>query len=100
MESSTPAVIANANLIISQPVPAKKPPTTGYGIKRTSLPSRREPIIRKNMPTNTEVKAMVTNINWNDISASQLFPVVVITDAAISAIIAIGISWGVLILIG
>ena len=34
----------------SHPVPARNPPTTGYGTKRISLPSRYLPITRKTTP--------------------------------------------------
>jgi hypothetical protein len=43
---------------------------------------------------------MVTKINWKVDSGLQSFPLFAITEVAISAIIATGISCGVLILIG
>ena len=52
------------------------------------------------MPTRIDVRAIVTNINWNVVSASQSLPDVAITVVAMRAIIAIGISWGVLIFTG
>ncbi len=37
----------------SHPVPARNPPTTGYGTNRTRLPSRTVPSARKTTPHRT-----------------------------------------------
>ena len=92
IENSISAVIIKANLIISHPVPAKKPPTTGYGIYLTNFPILRAPKIKKKNPTIIDVKVIVTKMNWNASLGLQLFPKVAITLVAIRAIIAIGIS--------
>ena len=45
----------------SQPVPARKPPTTGYGRNRIRLPSLKTPNINMNAPVASVVRPMVAN---------------------------------------
>ena len=74
----------------SQPVPARNPPTTGYGTKRTRLPRRRVLRRRKKAPVANDVIPIATTTVRNLRSPGGTRAAI---DAAMRARITAGLSW-------
>ena len=58
--SGTPHITLNEPFAKSQPVPARNPPTTGYGMNLIQCPRRKRPTKKRNTPVKRELIARAT----------------------------------------